>query len=448
MAEETTTVEDPTEGKSLEDIRSEIKTLRDVVDSESTKMAETAGSMKGSGADGDPIIVEEGQVEAFKAAAETRNAAQGVLNRLVEAAEGKGMIDLLDVKMENQELRAASLAMKAAAGWAGGEAPAEAKSLAAALTGSEEFKSALAQRTPEWNWNFDGDMYRKDMFTDLPTGDPSSFGAIQRDPIVTQLQRRVRIRDLFQVSRTNAAVIEFFRQTGFNNNASVVPERTGGDFTTKPQTDLEFEGVQAVVQTIAHFELASRNVLADEPQLRSIIQNELLYGLRLIEDDQILNGTGLGSDLLGILNAGISVYSESSGPASDNKADAIRRGMTLVMLAFAEPTGVVLHDSDWEDIELLKDSEGRYLFSTSIQQGGEPRIWRSPVVVSSAIDEGTALVGDFQIGAQLYDREESNIRFSESHADIFVRNAVAILAEQRLALATKRPEAFVDITFT
>jgi len=47
----------------------------------------------------------------------------------------------------------------------------------------------------------------------------------------------------------------------------------------------------------------------------------------------------------------------------------------------------------------------------------------------------------------LYDREEATIRVSEQHSDFFVRNAIVVLAEQRLALAVKRPESFVKVTF-
>jgi len=79
--------------------------------------------------------------------------------------------------------------------------------------------------------------------------------------------------------------------------------------------------------------------------------------------------------------------------------------------------------------------------------GGEPKVWRMPLVDTPAIDEGTALVGAFGTGAQLYDREEASIRISEQHSDFFVRNAIVILAEQRLALAVKRPEAFVKVSF-
>jgi HK97 family phage major capsid protein len=298
-----------------------------------------------------------------------------------------------------------------------------------------------------------GSYNQKDMYSALPSGTPGTFGAVQRDPIVVPPMRTKRVRDLFPVRTTTAQVIEYFRMTGFANNAATVAQRNNDNtnFGVKPQSSFTFVGEQAPVRTIAHWEAAHRNVLADEPQLRSIIDNELMYGLRLQEDAQILAGDGTGENLQGVLTtAGIQEYDWSSGataPVADSKADAIRRAATLAFLAYYEPTGVVLHPNDWEDIELAKDQNGQYLVAVSVALGGEPKLWRIPVVETPAIAEGTALVGAFGTGAQLYDREQASIRISEQHSDFFVRNAIVVLAEQRLALAVKRPEAFVKINF-
>jgi HK97 family phage major capsid protein len=297
----------------------------------------------------------------------------------------------------------------------------------------------------------------KDVYSALPSGNPGAFGTIQRDPIVTPPTRTKRVRDLFPTRTTTAAVIEYFRQLGFTsagggaNNAATVAERSGNAFGAKPQSGMVFVGEQAPVRTLAHWEAAHRNVLADEPQLRSIIDNELMYGLRLLEDDQILNGDGTGENLQGVLStSGIQEYDWSEGaatPVPDTKADALRRAATLSFLSYYEPTGIVMHPNDWEDIELTKDLNGQYLVAVSIAMGGEPKLWRIPVIDTPAIAEGTALVGAFGTGAQLYDREQASIRISEQHADFFVRNAIVVLAEQRLALAVKRPEAFVKVSF-
>jgi HK97 family phage major capsid protein len=343
----------------------------------------------------------------------------------------------------------------------------EIKSIGAMFLESAEFKALNGGRNganmpAPWQANVSLSSYNvKDVYSAIPSGTPGSFGTIQRDPIVTPPTRTKRVRDLFPTRTTTAAVIEYFRQLGFTtldaghgvNSASSVAERAAGNaaFGAKPQSSFAFVGEQAPVRTLAHWEAAHRNVLADEPQLRSIIDNELMYGLRLLEDSQILNGDGVGENLLGVLQtSGIQTYSWSSGlstPVPDTKADALRRAATLSFLAYYEPTGIVLHPNDWEDIELTKDANGQYLIAVSVAMGGEPKVWRMPIVDTPAIAAGTALVGAFGTGAQLYDREQASIRISEQHSDFFVRNAIVILAEQRLALAVKRPEAFVEVTF-
>ena len=335
------------------------------------------------------------------------------------------------------------------------------KSLGEAFLGSEAFKAldggrngytmhqAFEVKQPDI-----AGLWQKDLYAGTPgtVGDFTAQG-VQRDPMVERQRRVRRVRDLFPVQTTNAATIEFFQVVGFTNNASTVAQRNTGNtaYAAKPQSALSFSSQQVSVRTIAHWEAAHRNVLADEPQLRGIIDNELLYGLRLVEDAQILAGTGQGEDVLGILNTpGIQSYNWSGGettPVADTKADAIRRAATLAFLSYYEPTGVVVHPNDWEDIELTKNTQGDYLLAVSIALGGEPRVWRMPVIDSPAIEEGTALLGSFGIGAQVYDREAANVRIAEQHADFFIRNAIVVLAEERLALAVKRPESFVEIRF-
>ncbi|MEL0099118.1 MAG: phage major capsid protein, partial [Opitutae bacterium] len=341
----------------------------------------------------------------------------------------------------------------------------------------------------------------KDVYGGLPgpggAGDfnaPEMFGGVERDGIVQLPQRSRRVRDLFPARTTNAAVVEYFRQTGYvissyasaqntprtiNSNAAgqqtdgwregtqawasayMVPERNADNtnFGAKPKSSLSFVGQQAPVRTIAHWEAAHRNVLSDEPQLRGIIDNELLYGLRLMEDQQILNGSGTSDELNGILNdTNIQSYihpiyapdyiaSAATPTTADTKADAVRRALTLAYLANYEPTGVIVNPMDWEDIELTKNSQGTYLLAMSVAAGAEQRVWRVPVIDTPAIAQGTALVGAFGTGAQLYDREAASIRISENYDDFFTRNAIVILAEERLALAVKRPESFVQISF-
>ena len=75
------------------------------------------------------------------------------------------------------------------------------------------------------------------------------------------------------------------------------------------------------------------------------------------------------------------------------------------------------------------------------------RIWKMPVVDTTAIAVGTFLTGAMKLGATLYDQQLASIDVAEQHADYFVRNLLALRAEERIALGNFRPEAFVDGTF-
>lgn len=292
----------------------------------------------------------------------------------------------------------------------------------------------------------------KDVYTTLPgTVTNLGFGTTQREPIVERMHRKQRVRDLFGARQTTANLIEYYSVTGLTNNAAAVAERdttTDPDsFGLKPQSGLTFAPAQDPVRTIAHWEAAHRNVLDDEPQLRGIIDNELLYGLRLAEDAQLMSGSGSGENINGLLNRSVQTYAWSDGEVGDNKADAVRRAITKVILSNYESTGVVLHPNDWEDIELAKDDNARYLITVAVAVGAESRLWRLPVVDTPVIPEGTFLTGAFGLGAQIWDRSAPSIRMAEQHADFFIRNAVIVLCEQRLALTVKRPDAFVKGTF-
>lgn len=221
----------------------------------------------------------------------------------------------------------------------------------------------------------------------------------------------------------------------------------GGD---KPEAQMFFEERTASVQTIAHWMKTSRLVLADMPGLRQGIDSDLIYGLLRKEDLALLYATNVSPQTAGILtDPDIQAYNWSDGETDDTEADAIRRSRTLVELADFEATGCILHPKKWENIELEKGSDKHYLWVNGmggLNPAGES-MWRMPLVTTRAIASDQWVVGAFAQAATLYDREQANVRFADQHSDDFTKNLVTILAEERLALAVRRPEAFVLGTF-
>jgi len=264
--------------------------------------------------------------------------------------------------------------------------------------------------------------------------------------IIAPPQRRMTIRDLLTPGRTDGPSIQYLKETGFTNSAATVTETAG---TAKPQSEIKFDIVTTAVTTIAHWVLATKQILDDVPMLQSYIDGRLRYGLMYVEENQLLNGGGTGTDLNGIYTQA-TAYSQPIAPTSAGnmtKIDVIRLAILQAYLAEYPPNGIVMHPADWADIELTKTDDGAYLFANP-QGGVEPRLWRLPVVETQAMTVDKFLTGAFQLGAQIFDREDANVEVSTEDSDNFRKNLVTIRAEERLALAVYRPEAFVKGDFS
>lgn len=268
--------------------------------------------------------------------------------------------------------------------------------------------------------------------------------------------RALMLLDLITVGTTDSDSIDFVKETGWTNNAAAVPEaqidgpvpdpdaaNTAG---VKPQSALTYEKDSQPVQTLAHWVASTRKALADVARLRSTIDTRLRRGLSDVLEDQIVAGDGDGDNLLGILNTTGIQHQDLTAPL----VESIHRAITKIRLAFFEPTAVGLNPLDWEEIRLMRDASGAnantggYLFGPPSQVGATT-IWGLVPAIGTQFPENNPLVGDYRT-AELYIREGVQVLASDSHADFFVRNLVAILAEMRAGLIVPQPEAFCEVS--
>ncbi|EBM4325133.1 phage major capsid protein [Salmonella enterica] len=265
----------------------------------------------------------------------------------------------------------------------------------------------------------------------------------QRLPgIDTTPRQRLFIRDLIAPGRTSSPAIFWVQQTGFTNKAAVVAENT-----TKPYSDIAFATKITPVTTIAHMFKASKQILDDFAQLQSTVDAEMRYGLKYVEEQEILFGDGTGVHLHGIVPQA-SAFSAEFRVEQQNGIDDLRLAMLQAQLARFPASGHVLHFIDWAKIELTKDTLGRYILANPSGLTG-PTLWGLPVVATEAAAfKGKFLTGAFNAGAQIFDREDANVVISTENADDFEKNMISIRCEERLALAVKRPEAFIYGSFT
>ncbi|HBS6212938.1 phage major capsid protein [Klebsiella pneumoniae] len=272
---------------------------------------------------------------------------------------------------------------------------------------------------------------------------PGNIVAPERLPgIDTAPKQRLFIRDLIAPGTTASNTIYWVQQTGFTNNAAAVAENT-----TKPYSNIEFAEKITPVRTIAHLFKASKQILDDFSQLQSQVDAEMRFGLKYVEEQEILFGDGTGAHLEGIIPQA-SAFAAAFQVENQNGIDDLRLAMLQAQLARFPASGHVLHFIDWAKIELTKDTLGRYILANPAALTG-PTLWGLPVVATEATAfQGKFLTGAFSAGAQIFDREETNVVISTENADDFEKNMITIRCEERLALAVKRPEAFVYGSFT
>lgn len=257
--------------------------------------------------------------------------------------------------------------------------------------------------------------------------------------LIVTSDRIPRVRDLLARATTQNNVVEWVKVNAFTNNASYQVEASD-----KAESALTFTIDYAPVRTLAHWIPATRQVLSDWPQLQGYIDNRLMYGLKYKEDVELLFGDGLGSHMTGLCTDA-TAYAGTYAAAGDTKIDVVNNALAELEAAEYMADGIIINPVDWRKIQKIKEEQGGTNKGAYIMGGprttGAPNIWDTPIVKTTAMPVGSFLVGNFQIAAQIFDREGAQIDISTEHSDFFVKNLVAIRAEERLALVVYVPGA-------
>ncbi|MFJ3793444.1 phage major capsid protein [Kitasatospora sp. NPDC090091] len=281
----------------------------------------------------------------------------------------------------------------------------------------------------------------------------NSFGGAQNVGISELARRKARIRDLFPKSTTKASVLYGIRETGWTNNAAQVRQRTAADGTSPaaglpsdqwgraPESKLDFKPVMYPISEIAHVLHAHKNILSDEPRLKTFINGRMIEGVKYREDYDLLHSTGDGEKLTGLFNVpGVQEYQALQ---ADKRSVQVRRAITKGVLAEYEMTGLVISPNLWEELELETDDTGAFRIAVAVAVGAERKVWRLGVVDTTAMADDKFLVGAFGSGAQLHDRESVSVTVSSENGLNFENGVISIRADERVALEVPRPESFV-----
>jgi len=251
--------------------------------------------------------------------------------------------------------------------------------------------------------------------------------------------RRLRVRDLMTRLPTSNNAVEFVKENAFTNTASPTAETI-----SKPESALTFTIDSSPVRTIAHWVPAAKQILADFPALQAYIDQRLLDGLMDVEDYELTGGDGSGNHVSG-LNSEATAYDTARNASGDTYIDKINHAISQVEDVLQEADGIILNPRDWRTMQLVKDQAsnvGNYVLGGP-RGDAQPILWGLPVATTTAVQVGHFYVGAFRRYCTVWDRMAAVVEIATEHADFFVRNMVAILAEERIAFTVTRSDAVI-----
>jgi hypothetical protein len=319
----------------------------------------------------------------------------------------------------------------------------EAKSLGERFTDSEEVKDFL-DRGGKGRVSVD----RAEGHYLGPDHNASRFGRWRNRPdrqpgVQGVANRPLRVRDLLMPGRTNSNADPVRSGNG-------VHQRRGDCFgngrydqaAVRPAARLQTSNVT----TIAHWVQATRQILSDVPMLQSYINGRLMYGLRYVEDNQLLNGAGTGTDLNGI-------YTQATASTANLAVIAARRRSTCFALQSCRRR--------WRTFRRAASCSTRPIGRASRRtRTARPLPGRRSAEPRSAAAVGPSGRGNSgHDGGQVPHRRVrhgradlrsagcASVEISTEDGNNFVKNLVTILCEERLALAVYNTLAFVKGDF-
>lgn len=259
-------------------------------------------------------------------------------------------------------------------------------------------------------------------------------------------RQRLFVRDLLTVAPTTLSAVPYIRELSpatTELGASAVSQGSA-----KPEVENTFESDTALIRKIAAWIPVTEEVLMDAPLLAAYINSRLVYMVQVREQQQVLYGTGTDPQIKGIMQfSGV----QTQATVADDPWAVIGLAASKIENVDGEADGVVMHPLDYWLGVVERHANG---FDGQTQGGTAPfgmppaNVWGLPVVRSRVVTQGSVVVGDFEQGAMYLDRQQVTVRQSDSHDDYFVKNKVAILAEERGGVAVHRPDFFVDATIT
>jgi len=278
--------------------------------------------------------------------------------------------------------------------------------------------------------------------------------AVVRSDLVvpTATLNPLQIPDLIDTITTDNYQYKYLEETTFTNNSGATAEGSA-----LGENALAFTERTESIRKIGSFLPVTEELLADVSAVGGYLDSRLQTMVRLAVSSQIMEGNGTAPNLTGILNkSGINTFDYSAFAGNLKRIGQVFEAITEIQKdSLLQPDAIVMHPSDWYQLvtevnAVTTSGSLNPLFVGAGNFGGgvAPTLWGLPVVASTEIASGTALVGVFGGGQAIHivARQGMEVAMSDSHDANFTKDIVVMKATVRMGLPIYRATAFCSIT--
>ena len=253
--------------------------------------------------------------------------------------------------------------------------------------------------------------------------------------VVTGARTPLVIRDLFGAESISGSTLVYLVEGAIQGAPAVTAEGA-----KKPQVHFADPTPKTVsLAKVACHIKESDEYINDYPFLASAINGRLLYELGLVEQNKLV------TDLLATSGIQTGTYA-STGTATDIADAILQAAMDVQASTGFAADAIAMNPADWYILRVGKDGDDRYYGGGYFGDQAIPNIWGIPVCVSSSITSGTVIVGAFKTCGSVVTHGGISVEAVNTNEDDFVKNLMTIRAEERLALAVRRPAGFKKLT--
>lgn len=257
--------------------------------------------------------------------------------------------------------------------------------------------------------------------------------------IVTDPRQVLAIESLFGKINIDVNAYQYIKY-GFTTTDTATGPAVVSEGSAKPESNYSGTIETGTIKTLAHWTKMTEQMIADNGNIVTFINDDMQYQLNKVIDAQIVNGTGSGQ-LKGLSASGnYTDYITGAGiDTGDTVIDLILKVKTKMEAANIRNISLLLNPVDWCKVLCSKNVNKDYLIP-GIVDIPQQRIWGVPVILSGSVTSGKFHMGNFYEGGKIFERQGVTVEMARS-GDDFEKNLMTLRVERRMDFAVVQPKA-------